>query len=342
MKTFYMKKRKLFLLSLLFFFCLNASPVSDERWYTLCFTAPDAQVQEAEELVLEVFASAQKSIYAALYDLNSGRVAASLVAAKGRGVDVRLVTDNSNMKRESIALLEKSGIKVISDEKSGLMHNKFVIVDSLLVFTGSLNFTDNGFHKNDNNLLLLRSKECASIYTLEFNEMYDDRIFQRKTESRKKDASDYYFRAGAVPVNVYFSPEDDIERILCDRIAKARNSVHFLAFSFTSQQIGEAMIAAAKKGVLVRGVFEKKGTQSPHSQFGRLKSAGVAVRSDNNPHNMHHKLIIIDEETVVSGSYNFTRNASRSNDENVIITGDASLAKAYLDEFNRIYASASL
>lgn len=340
MKTFFMKKRKPFLLSIVFFFCIFVPLFPQQQWYTLCFTVPGAKAQSSEELVLEVFAGARKSIHAAVYDLNAETVARSLIGAKKRGVDVRLVTDNSNMKRRSVELLRENGIEVVSDEKGGLMHNKFAVIDSSLVLTGSLNYTGNGFYKNNNNLLLLRSAHCAAIYGAEFDEMFRDRIFQRKTENRKKGADDYYFKAGAVPVNVYFSPEDDIERILCARIAKARTSLRFLAFSFTSPQIAEEMIAAAKKGVRVTGVFEKKGTGSAHSQFGRLKSAGLDVRADGNPHNMHHKLLIIDGETVVVGSYNFTRNAARANDENVIIAADTALAAEFGVEFNRVYALA--
>ncbi len=100
------------------------------------------------------------------------------------------------------------------------------------------------------------------------------------------------------------------------------------------------MIAKVKAGLPVRGVFERQNAGGTGSAFSRLRQGGVDVLEDGNCYILHHKVIIIDERTVITGSYNFTGSAERDNDENLVIVDDAALARAYLDEFERVYAQA--
>jgi phosphatidylserine/phosphatidylglycerophosphate/cardiolipin synthase-like enzyme len=73
----------------------------------------------------------------------------------------------------------------------------------------------------------------------------------------------------------------------------------------------------------------------------RLYCAGVPVRQDGNPRTFHHKVFVIDDETVISGSFNFSENAVKSNDENVIIVANGDIATQYLGEFERRWAEAN-
>ena len=68
--------------------------------------------------------------------------------------------------------------------------------------------------------------------------------------------------------------------------------------------------------------------------------AGVPVLQDGNPRTFHHKVLIIDKNIVVTGSFNFSRNADESNDENVIIIQNPEIAAEYLKEFDRRWAEA--
>jgi hypothetical protein len=92
----------------------------------------------------------------------------------------------------------------------------------------------------------------------------------------------YYVKIGDSDVNAYFSPDDDIEKIITGRIKKARKSIHFMAFSFTSDGIGEAMIKKFKEGVPVQGIFERRGANSKESEFIKMKLEGIPVRLDGN------------------------------------------------------------
>jgi phosphatidylserine/phosphatidylglycerophosphate/cardiolipin synthase-like enzyme len=139
-------------------------------------------------------------------------------------------------------------------------------------------------------------------------------------------------------VETYFSPDDHTASHLVGLIDQAQQSVYFLAYSFTSDELGDAMLRRNQAGVTVAGVFEESQTYSNvGTEYDRLLDAGIDVRLDGNPRNMHHKVIIIDEAIVVMGSYNFSSNAEKLNDENTIILHDASSAGQFLAEFMRIF-----
>jgi phosphatidylserine/phosphatidylglycerophosphate/cardiolipin synthase-like enzyme len=90
----------------------------------------------------------------------------------------------------------------------------------------------------------------------------------------------------------------------------------------------------------VRGVFETTGSETRFSEYGRMKDARLDVWQDGNPYLMHHKVFIVDEQTVILGSFNFSENADTENDENVMIVDDPSLAQAFTAEFGRVYEQA--
>lgn len=91
-----------------------------------------------------------------------------------------------------------------------------------------------------------------------------------------------------------------------------------------------------KSGVDVRGVFEARQVDQ-HSEYEKLAEAGLPVVKDGNSGAMHHKVIVVDEETVITGSYNFSKNAEKRNNENLlIIKGNREIAAAYLAEFEKI------
>jgi phosphatidylserine/phosphatidylglycerophosphate/cardiolipin synthase-like enzyme len=76
------------------------------------------------------------------------------------------------------------------------------------------------------------------------------------------------------------------------------------------------------------------------TEYKRLLSGGVEVRLDGNPDNLHHKVIVIDEKIVVTGSYNLSANAELRNDENTLILQSAEIAALYLEEFERVFGEA--
>ncbi len=111
-----------------------------------------------------------------------------------------------------------------------------------------------------------------------------------------------------------------------------------MAYSFTSDALAEALIERAEAGVIVAGVFDNDQYHSNlGTEFDTLSTAGVDVRLDGNPRLMHHKVIIIDEQIVITGSYNFSNNAEYKNDENTLIIHNKDIAAEYLAEYQQIY-----
>jgi len=124
-------------------------------------------------------------------------------------------------------------------------------------------------------------------------------------------------------------------------IEDADQSIAFLAFALTSEEIAGALEMKSAAGVEVRGVLDAGQVANLGSRFEELLDAGVDVRLDGNPDRMHHKVIVIDGQIVITGSYNFSRSAETQNDENLIVLHDAAAAQAYLQEFERVFSLAA-
>ncbi|MDA3898971.1 MAG: phospholipase D-like domain-containing protein [Spirochaetes bacterium] len=337
-----MLKHRLYCLPLLLVLVFSVqADNSDSRLYSVHFTTPG--VSDTESAVRDYFCrvvkSARVSIDGAFFKIDSPEVIVSLAEQAAKGVRVRIVTDDSQTSTEVIRHLKSKGVAVEVDGRSSFMHNKFMIVDSAYVWTGSTNVTTNGFTKNNNNSILIKSPELAVIYGYEFREMFEFGVYSNRKEQTFFPLPDnhYYVKIGETHINCYFSPDDDIERILLKRILKAKTSVAVMAFSFTSDSIGEALLTVHKKGIKVSAIFESRGAGSKYSEYAKLKAAGVRVMRDKNSMAMHHKVIIIDGETVIAGSYNFSKNAAKRNDENILIIKNKKIAELYEQEFVRLY-----
>jgi phosphatidylserine/phosphatidylglycerophosphate/cardiolipin synthase-like enzyme len=291
--------------------------------------------------LIDLINSAQRSIHIAAFEFNLTPLADALVAARQRGVEVQWITDDEHgleadteADHGQFALLTNAGIPIKDDARGALMHNKFWIIDGQTVWTGSYNVTSNDTWRNNNNVLLLRSPELAAIYERQFSEMWGG-AFNSSAPSTIESQS---ATIAGTPVQVFFAPEDKVASRLIPLIENARQSIRFMAFSFTHDALGAAVLARAKAGLDVQGIFETRGSETQYSQLPPLFCAGVPVRQDGNPATFHHKVFIIDGQTIVTGSYNFSNNADEGNNENALILTNRDLAAQYFQEFERRWA----
>jgi phosphatidylserine/phosphatidylglycerophosphate/cardiolipin synthase-like enzyme len=264
----------------------------------------------------------------------------ALIELEERGIPVRVVIDTDYEDESAIARLRRNGISVVTDDRSALMHNKFLVIDGRYTWVGSMNFTTNGAHCNNNNLVRLDSAQLAQNYITELNEMYDDREFGPRSPENTPNEQ---VTIGGVLVENYFAPEKELAPIIGDLVNTAQSEILFMAFSFTVDLIGEPMLERAEAGVTVRGVFETTGSETQFSYYGDMQDAGLAnmqVRQDGNPRVMHHKVIIIDRQTVVLGSFNFSASANDNNDENIVIVHDPTFTSFFVEEFNTVWSEA--
>ncbi len=218
------------------------------------------------------------------------------------------------------------------------MHNKFIVIDRAEVWTGSMNMTGDGAYDDRNNLIRIRSNAVASDYETEFNEMFEDDKFGPDRGSATPLPN---VNVKGTALNVYFSPDDRVQAALLDLLNNAVSSIDFLAYSFTSDPLSEAIRTRAEAGVRVRGVMDADQMRSNRgTEYDRFRVAGLDVRLDGDSGLMHHKVLIVDKQIVVLGSYNFTASAEKSNDENVLVIHSPEIAARFLQEFRRVYAAA--
>lgn len=312
-------------------------------WFTVYFTDPSSPTASsyrggADEKLAAAIAAARLSVDIAIYDLNLWSVRDALINAHRSGVEVRVVTESDNMDEQEIQELKQAGVEVLGDRREALMHDKFVVIDRSEVWTGSMNFTTGGGYLDNNNLLRLQSTRVAEDYTREFDQMFVDGHFG---ENKTPGTPNPNVTIDGSLVEVYFSPEDSTLEHILSAVNAAHKSIYFLAYSFTSDELGQALIERTQAGVEVKGVFDEDQYHSNEgTEYDQLRNAGIEVRLDGNPRLMHHKVIIIDGQVVITGSYNFSYNAEHSNDENTLIIHNQDIAARYLAEFQQIYEQA--
>jgi phosphatidylserine/phosphatidylglycerophosphate/cardiolipin synthase-like enzyme len=332
------------------------SPTSS-TWWDVYFVTP-LRMKESEELtfnakipaknyagsitekLIQHIDEAKKTIHIASFEFDLTDIANALIRAKQRGVDVRWITDDdsgiaadSKPGRGQFKTIKAAGIPVIDDKRGALMHDKFWLFDGQIVWTGSTNVTVSGMFEQNNNVIVVYSPDLAAIYERQWADMWAGK-FNAKSPSTIDQQS---LTIDGTPIQILFSPEDKAISHIVPYIQKATSSIRFMAFTFTQDDLGGAMIERKKNGVDVQGVFESTGSDTEFSEMIPLYCAKAPVRKDGNPAFMHHKVIVIDGHIVITGSLNFTDNADQQNNENVIIIDNADIAKLYLQDFQKVW-----
>ncbi len=250
------------------------------------------------------------------------------------------------------------------------MHHKFIVIDQRstspdddYVWTGSYNFTISGMISAQN-LIAIQSTELAGLYTEEFEIMWGDTGFHPNAEnakfhSSKPPVSKMRARVGPMWIDVGFAPmnrkktKPDFLHQLADLITReAQHDIRICSFSFSA---GTEMDDAIRDKVEMRGVDVKTvldrslGSQKwsiYHDMAGspQAKSpwkGSVEARLAAEDGKLHHKYILIDAENpdttdipvVITGSFNFSKNANLSNDENFLVIRNWEVANVFLQEF---------
>lgn len=288
---------------------ITSNVVREEDSEIEVFFCPQDMCQEK---LLSLIAGST-DIRCAFYDLNLPDVIAAL---KQKNADV-MVEDST----------EIPGFKTFFSKD--LMHNKFCIFDRKIVFTGSMNPTINDNFYNNNNILIIRSRMLAQNYLDEFEEL------KNGINGKGDKAKIQSLFLDSIYTENYFCPEDNCKLGVINALKKANSSIYFMIFTFADVDIGNLLYNKHYMGLDVKGVIEKRQSGS-FSQYENIKDFTVL---DDNGHTMHHKVFIIDNETVITGSFNPTKSANEGNDENILIIHDKAIAKKYVDEFNKVYYS---
>ena len=263
---------------------------------------------------------------------------------------------------------------------SGLMHHKFLVIDQTSVITGSANFTSSGLHGdagrpssrgNVNHLLRFNSPELASVFRQEFAQMWgdgpggeqDSRFGLQKTRGILQAV-----QIGDIQVDVLFSPHPKRDQahglnLLAEQLRAARKRVDMALFVFSAQQLTNVLREQIEQGVEIRLVADPGFASRPFSEV--LDLLGVAlpdhtckVEAGNQPldkplkgigtpllargDKLHHKFAVIDNKTVITGSFNWSPSAAHTNDETLLVIHSPQLAKHFTQEMNRLWDTAEL
>ncbi|HVF26365.1 MAG TPA: phospholipase D-like domain-containing protein [Anaerolineales bacterium] len=322
-------------------------------WLEVYFTDPVnplavREVGGVDAFVSAAIVAARESVDVSLRNLNLDSITQALIVISRRGVPVRVITETDSLTGRSestFQVLKDAGITVIDDQQPGLMNNRFIVIDHKEVWTGSLSYDLAGVFREYNSLIRILSPEVAADYTQEFNEMFEKNQFGPFVAPLTPHP---VVEIQGVQVEVLFSPDDIVAARLGQLIAEAQESISFMAYSFASSDLGKNLRDRAKDGVAVNGVLEfdlvdpEQVNPNPNlvEELNFFRQAGLNVLLDRNPELLNHKIIVIDGQIVVVGSYDFTNRAENDNDENVLIIHSEVVAQKFLEEFQRVQSRA--
>ena len=131
-------------------------------------------------------------------------------------------------------------------------------------------------------------------------------------------------------IQLCFTPDEKCTPLILKEIALAKDTIYVQAYGMSSPPIVEALVDAHKRGVKVNILLDKSNLNDSWSKMQELVDAGIEVNIDKLPGIAHNKVIIIDLQKIITGSFNFTRSADTRNAENVIVIDDKVIADRYV------------
>ena len=137
------------------------------------------------------------------------------------------------------------------------------------------------------------------------------------------------------PTQISFSPHGGCTDAIVKEISKAKSEILVQAYSFTSKEIAKALVDAHKRGVHVETILDKSNKSQKYSAADFTHNMGISTFIDAEHAIAHNKIMIIDKETVITGSFNFTKAAEERNAENLLILKNKELARIYIDNWKK-------
>ncbi|MDB9492158.1 DUF655 domain-containing protein [Dolichospermum circinale CS-534/05] len=259
---------------------------------------------------------------------------------------------------------------------SNLMHHKFVVVDHRFVIITSANFTlsdtSGDFTNpsslgNNNNLLKIDSPELATLLTQEFNIMWGDGVGGKQDSKfglQKPPRQPKTITLGNSKITVHFSPISPTQPwnissngLIDQTLSTSTKTVDLALFVFSDQQLANTLENLHDQEVQIRALIEPQFAYRPYSEaldmMGFSLSDNCKYEVDNRPWKnpistvgvpilpqgdlLHHKFAVIDHQTVITGSHNWSQAANNGNDEMLIVIENPTIANHFQREFNRLY-----
>jgi phosphatidylserine/phosphatidylglycerophosphate/cardiolipin synthase-like enzyme len=233
-----------------------------------------------------------------------------------------------------------------------LMHHKYVIIDAgtpeARVWTGSLNWTDDGWEKQENNVIIVRSQGLAEYYRHDFEELWvDGNLAPSGTMDSGEDTVRYKGEPAHVLVN--FSPGEGewIDEAIANQIDRTERKATLAFVVLTSSRILRAVQGLMMRNVPINGIYDEAQMAGVKYQwslvpanhwkipafeeiirYAQLVGKKSTPYTENSAHDFMHNKVMVLDDVVITGSYNFSRHAQQ-NAENSLIIKSAALAETY-------------
>lgn len=283
-----------------------------------------------EDQALCMLDTARSEVVIAHYNIRRERVIAKLIELKKRGVDVRIAVDKTNAAQSYNVgddALEAAGIKLVRVSPPGsasIMHLKATVIDGKTTMTGSFNWNETAALANDENMLVFRDPEIAARYRSQILEVLGEK--PRTVEG------------GVVlpGVELHFSPEEKLDLTIVKAIDAAKKSVDIAMFTYTMPAIIDATERAARRGVKVRLIVERKQAGLSKGDERVAAAGGIVVLAANKVGQfsaMHQKYAVLDGAKVITGATNWTQNGTRQSDEDLLLLDSVELSRKYRRNF---------
>jgi len=135
----------------------------------------------------------------------------------------------------------------------------------------------------------------------------------------------------------YFSPGETCRNAIIQQLNQAKKQVKICVFTISDDAITESILRAHKRGVGILVITDNDKSLDLGSDIEQISRAGINVKMDRTTDHMHHKFMVVDGHTLLTGSYNWTRSAARYNHENILLTKDEKVVKSFLAEFDQLW-----
>ena len=309
---------------------------------------------------------ATRSLDFAVYDMRfsdplKDRLSVALHERANAGVQIRICFDGDKPLQPNIAagqdpapagtsaFVQSLGFPGRRIAGMKLMHNKFIVRDGQSVWTGSTNLTDDAFTLMENNIVTIDSAPLAANYAEEFEQLWEKENFDNTGEIRTATVP-ITFAGQSGTTRVMFSPGlgHEIDSEIARRVREAKRRVRICSLLINSGTlISELGNLLQGRGVRVDGIYDRTQMEDVYRQWQQVPSnhwkipalQNIVIRAglvgkNSTPYTptsvhdfMHNKVLVIDD-TVITGSYNFSRSAE-FNAENILFIENAPLAETY-------------
>lgn len=135
----------------------------------------------------------------------------------------------------------------------------------------------------------------------------------------------------------FFSPGDTCRNVIIQQIERATKQLNICVFTISDDTITKSLLTAHKKGIRIKVITDNDKSLDEGSDIEEIARIGIDVRMDRTSNHMHHKFMVVDQQSLITGSYNWTRSAAQYNHENILLSREPGIIKSFTQEFNQLW-----